>query len=231
MRKRILSITLVMAMIFTQISFVSAFAETTDTTTQTPIESAFTDANFLNAVRTVIGKTNGEHIYPSDVDSITKLEVGEMDIASLAGIEYFTGLKDLNCFVNELTELDLSNNEQLETLDCSLNLNLSALNVSNNTKLKTLDCSYGKLTELNVKNNTALTKLVVDVNPLGTLDISHNTLLENLDAKNAKLTLMDMSKNPKLKKVNITQNYITEDLYIPLSEFLLDVLDPKSFSI
>ena len=77
MRKRILSITLVMAMIFTQISFVSAFAETTDTTTQTPIESAFTDANFLNAVRTVIGKTNGEHIYPSDVDSITKLEVGQ----------------------------------------------------------------------------------------------------------------------------------------------------------
>lgn len=212
MKKRILSLTLIMAMIFTQISFISVFAETTtDASTQTPIESAFTDANFLNAVRTVIGKTNGEPIYPSDVENITSLNVERKRIVSLAGIEYFTGLKELIVAANKIGEADFSKNEQLEIIDCSYNTTLKTLDVSNNPKLQTLECNYGKLSRLDITNNPELKRLLCFSNSLHTLDISHNPLLEELDAKSMGLTLIDMRNNPNLKKVNITQNYISQD--------------------
>lgn len=142
MKKRILSLTLIMAMIFTQISFISVFAETeAGTSTQTPIESAFTDANFLNAVREIIGKTNGEHIYASDVENIEELDVIEREIVSLEGIEYFTALKTLYCYDNHIESLDLSGNVNLEYLDCSWNAELTSLNISNNSALEALECN------------------------------------------------------------------------------------------
>ena len=39
------------------------------------IESAFTDEIFLTVVRELVGKTNGEHIYRADVETITELIV------------------------------------------------------------------------------------------------------------------------------------------------------------
>lgn len=212
MKKRLLSLTLVMAMIFIQISFISVFAETTaDTSTQTPIESAFTDVNFLNAVRTIIGKTNGEHIYQTDVENITKLNIERKKIADLAGIEYFTGLKEIYITANKLTELDFSQNKQLEKIDCSYNTKLASLNISQNSKLKALECNYAKLTDLDVSNNPELTRLICFSNKLRGLHIDKNPLLEELDAKAMGLPGIDMRSNPNLKKVNITQNYMTEE--------------------
>lgn len=213
MKNKLLSAITIMAIVITQLSFVSVFAATPSsaTATQTPIESAFTDAKFLSAVRTAIGKTNDEHIYPSDVESVTELNIERKKITNLAGIEYFTGLKELYAAANKLVSVDFSRNEQLEKIDCSYNTSLLELNVSNNLKLKTLECNYGKLSKLDVSNNPELTRLICFSNKLRTLDVSKNPLLEELNAKGMGLALMDMRNNPKLNKVNITQNYISED--------------------
>lgn len=209
MKKRLLSLTLVMAMIFTQISFISVFAETTaDTTTQTPIESAFTDANFLNAVRKVIGKTNGEHIYPSDVENIEKLKVVNKNIVSLDGIEYFTGLKKLYCYDNNIVNLDLSSNVNLEYLDCSYNMDMETLNVTNNIALKELECNYTTLERLDVSKNINLTRLIGYSSWLRTLNVSNNTMLEELDIYDAKLPNIDVSKNDKLTYLDCSYNYM-----------------------
>ena len=93
--------------------------------------NAFTDAKFLSAVRTAIGKTNGEHIYSSDVENIKTLDVAEKDITSLNGIEYFTGLEELDCYATEIAEIDCSQNVNLKKLDCSYNMEMTSLNVSN----------------------------------------------------------------------------------------------------
>lgn len=107
-----------------------------------PIEAEFTDANFLNAVREIIVKTNGEHIYPSNLKNIKELDVSNSNITNLAGIEYFTSLEKLNCSHNKLQELDLSSN-----------INLKALDVSYNA-LKTLDLSHNSMaTEVNVDDD------------------------------------------------------------------------------
>jgi Leucine-rich repeat (LRR) protein len=55
----------------------------------------------------------------------------------MTGIEKFIYLDTLNCCVNQLSSLDVSNNIALITLICSFN-NLHVLDVSSNTALSVL---------------------------------------------------------------------------------------------
>lgn len=174
--------------------------------TSEPIESAFTDPAFLGAVRELVGKTNGEHIYPADVESITELNVSDKYIANLQGIEHFTALKELNCCFNELLELDLSGNPNLEVLDCSLNTELASVNVSNCPQLRTLDCSFTALERLDIRSNTQLTKLVCYSTRLRTLNTSNNPALEELDTYDACLVNLDVSNNKNLTYLDCSYN-------------------------
>ena len=206
--KKIISI-LTVLLLCTQ-TVLPIFADETDPTLL-PIESAFTDADFLAAVQETIGKTNDEHIYKSDVENITELDVSERDIKDMHGIEYFTGLKTLMCYANEIEELDLSHNTELEVLDCSLNLNLKSLDVSNNTNLKNLDCSYSSVEELNLENNLLLEKLDTCQMKLTSLDVTKNKNLKRLDCSRNRLTELDLSNNTNLERVICSNNYMDND--------------------
>ena len=128
------------------------------TPTGTDITADFTDAKFLAAVRTTIGKAEPTPIYENDVASIKSLSIEHKGIKSLAGIQFFTGLTELNCGVNELKTLDVSNNTELTILVCAVN-QLTELDVSNNTELTSLVCLTNELKTLDVSNNTKLTYL------------------------------------------------------------------------
>ena len=99
---------------------------------------------------------DANRIYAKDVADITELDVsGTYDavgeLTSLKGIEYFTSLKRLRCFYNQLTSLDISNNTALTYLYCNSN-QLTTLDVSNNTALTLLWCydNPGDGTQFNV---------------------------------------------------------------------------------
>ncbi|MDR0955364.1 MAG: leucine-rich repeat domain-containing protein [Rikenellaceae bacterium] len=132
--------------------------------------------------------------------------VGE--IASLEGIEYFTGLRELTCYGNQLTALDLSKNTVLTDLWCSDN-QLTSLDVSKNTALTYLNCSYNQLTSLDVSKNTALTSLSVSNNQLTTLDVSKNTALIDLSCGSNQLTALNVSNNTALIQLSCYSNQLT----------------------
>src|SRR5690606_28924100 len=113
-------------------------------------------------------------------------------IESLEGIEAFTNLTYLNCSINNISELDLSNNINLVHLDCSENL-LSELNLSNIINLGYLICADNNLTELNLSDNINLHYLGCNFNNLTELDLSNNSNLEILWA----------IFNPQLSYLNI----------------------------
>ncbi len=99
----------------------------------------------------------------STIRSVTKLSIygvisEEEKLTDLSDIEWFTGLKELDCSSHNLTALDVSNNTALTVLNCGYNA-LTALDVSKNTALTDLSCSGNNLTALDVSNNTALTDL------------------------------------------------------------------------
>ena len=56
------------------------------------------------------GIANDDYVTTASINTINTLDVNNMNIASLIGIEDFIGLKYLYCGLNQLTSLDLSNN-------------------------------------------------------------------------------------------------------------------------
>jgi Leucine-rich repeat (LRR) protein len=104
-------------------------------------------------------------IQRNEVKRIKSLNISNLNIQSLKGIEDFLSLEHLNCNNNHLTRLFLSKNRKLTTVYCAQN-ELLKLDVSENVKLHTLDCSNNQITMLNVSGNKALTSLNCHYNPL-----------------------------------------------------------------
>ena len=89
---------------------------------------------------------------------------GEGEIKDITGIEAFIKLDSLDCGINLLTSLDVSNNTALNYLSCGGN-QLTSLDVSNCIDLKYLDASgfargvnIYQLHASNQKQNTVYTK-------------------------------------------------------------------------
>ena len=157
-------------------------------------DAADITAEFDPAFATALQKkgyiTDSRHITPADVKGITVLDVSGTyedyvegkGLTSLKGIEYFTALERLECDINQLTALDISQNTALNSLECRRN-QLTALDVSQNTALNSLECRSNQLTALDVSQNIALEYLNCYENQLTALDVSHNTALGYLSCK------------------------------------------------
>jgi len=141
-------------------------------------ETNFPDENFRNFLLSESYGTDGM-LTEAEISYIDFIDVSDMGIKSLKGIEYFSALMYLWCDENQLTEIDVSKNTALTEFSC-YNNQLKTLDISNNTALDYLDCDYNQLTALDVSKNTALTGLFCDGNHLKSLDVSKNTALISL---------------------------------------------------
>ena len=141
----------------------------------------------------------------ADIKQISILDVNQQAIKDLKGIEYFSELTELYCWVNQLTSLDISKNVALMKLNCNVN-QLTSLDVSKNVALTELCCATNQLTSLDVSKNVALTKLYCWKNELTSLDVSRNVALTELYCNENQLTSLDVSKNNKLKSSYIDTN-------------------------
>ena len=120
-------------------------------------------------------------------------------------ISHNQGLKTLDCTNNMISLLDVSWNTGLEELNCSHN-GLTTLDVSRNTALKVLDCSSNALGTIDVSRNTSLVSLSCSENGLSQIDISRNTALKSLDCAANRLTQLDVSRNTALTDLNCFAN-------------------------
>ena len=148
----------------------------------------FPDAIFRNYMLSLFP---AGYLTSYDIANLTSLNVANKGIANMKGIEFFTELKELRCWSNSFTSLDLSSNTRLTYLDCAPNSNLTSLNVSNCSDLETLICYSTKITNLSVTNKPYLTKINCNSctslkslycysNNLTTLNVTGCTALENL---------------------------------------------------
>ncbi|MBO4459103.1 MAG: leucine-rich repeat domain-containing protein, partial [Clostridiales bacterium] len=187
----------------------------------------FPDANFRSWIKAHID--NGDDVLSqTEIANTQEIGVYGQSISNLKGIEYFTSLTVLDCYYNQLTSLDVSQNTALTDLRCNGN-QLTSLDVSQNTALTSLDCSFnqltsldmskntlltylncndnGSITSLDVSKNTALTDLRCNGNQLTSLDVSQNTALTSLDCSYNQLTSLDMSKNTLLTYLSCSENH------------------------
>ena len=168
-------------------------------------ETNFPDANFRSYLLSKEYGSDGV-ITDAEIAEITYIEVKEMNIANLKGIEFFTALAGLSCSNNQLTALDLSKNSALVYLQCSNN-QLTSLDITKNTVLTGLYCSNNQLTALDVSNNTDLTELYCEFNQLTSLNVLGCTALTDLSCYSNQLTSLDVTGCTSL---GLKKEYSTE---------------------
>ena len=159
---------------------------------------------------TIYGNVNGLNCYAAGHEPF--VDLGPLDFnggvqgpVSNLNISHNQGLKTLDCTNNMISLLDVSWNTGLEELNCSHN-GLTTLDVSRNTALKVLDCSSNALGRIDVSHNTALVSLSCSENGLSQIDISRNTALKSLDCAANQLTRIDLSRNVALTDLNCFAN-------------------------
>lgn len=109
--------------------------------------------------------------------ALTYLSCGGSYLTSL-NVSQNTALTYLQCFgawdpTSGISNLDLSNNAALITLDCQAFYKLTSLDVSQNTLLKSLRCSYNQITSLDLSQHTVLEYLACENNNLTSLNVKN----------------------------------------------------------
>ncbi len=136
------------------------------------------------------------------------------DVSNPNGLLNTTGtisLKELYCAGNNLSDLDTSQNNNLEVLDCADN-NLSLLNINNNTLLKTLNCSNNDLTNLDISSNTNIEDVNCNSNQLDNLNTAsvNNSTLTRLSCANNNLSSLLVNNYQALISLDCASNELTQ---------------------
>lgn len=151
----------------------------------------------------------GDHkVFTARINTVVSLNVSNLGIVDLTGIEGFTDLQKLYCQFNDLSSIDVSKNLNLKTLYCYDNL-LTDLNVSNNILLNRLFCYNNQLTNINVSTNTALKLFYCYNNLLSSIDLSSLTNMTILRGYKNNLTSLDVSANIALVELSVYSNTLT----------------------
>ncbi len=195
-------------------------------------EKNFPDPTFREIVARNWDNNQNGALDAEEISGIVYVHVNNYEgheLKSLKGIEYFTELGWLICYKTDITELDVSKNVKLCSLECRegklMKLDLSAntelttidvrsnklteLDLSANKKLTRLDCSGNKISSLNLSANTELTELLCSSNPLNGLDVTKCKKLTRLTCFACGLETIDLSDNTELTTLNIGENKLT----------------------
>ncbi len=168
----------------------------------------FPDAVFRNYVKEHFDTDNSNFLSSAEIAAATEIDVREMGIGSLKGVEFFTSLQNLYCYRNELTALDVSACRELEILRCYDNA-MTTLNVSGCTALYFLDCGGNMLTSLDVSGCNALEQLFCFDNQLTVLNIQGCQELQTLSCPRNLLRTLNVSGFSELRGLYCGDNMLS----------------------
>lgn len=212
-KTKILGLVLALIMFFTNLPFGSGIVHAEGEDDVAIIFDNFPDAKFREYINDNIDKDGSGSLSKAEREAVTEIKVGRTDYndtqyANLVGLKYFPNLQKLNCFDNNMDELNLSENPELIYLDCSQNNLRNTLDLSKNKKLKTLICKNNRIETLNLENNVALEKLEFTNNRVKDINLSKNINLIELICENNNLESLDLKNNTKLRILNFKLNGI-----------------------
>ncbi len=146
-------------------------------------EEKFPDLQFRKYVsEEVDGNSNGV-LSKKELKECSYIDVSNMGVSDLTGVEHFVNLTGLYCADNKLTVLDVSRNINITDLVCENNL-LHELDLGYNTQLGLLCCGGNQLTDLYLSKNQELYYLDCKGNSLQELNFRNNDSMEYLFCDN-----------------------------------------------
>ncbi|MFT5822351.1 MAG: hypothetical protein ACI8ZM_003607 [Crocinitomix sp.] len=143
------------------------------------------------------------------IDTVTVLNLINLEIADLTGVSDFANLRVLICLDNDLETLDISSNLLLESLNFSYN-NISILDISMNVNLVEIMASLNNLETLDLAANLLLETIEIDRNNFENLDVTNNTQLKRLRCGGNILEELNVTENLELELLDFKWNLLTE---------------------
>ena len=171
-------------------------------------EKNFPDENFRDYVAEEWDKNHDKYFSPSEIANAKWITCDNSGISNLKGIEFFTEIWLLECYYNNLTTIDLSNNKKLSYINCHHN-KLEKLDVSGLPLLETFYCGHNALPSIDVSKNEKLEDFDCQDNHLDTLDVSQNKELVKLSCGTNNLTELDVRENKKLKELSCYESKLS----------------------
>ncbi|KAF2328450.1 T9SS type A sorting domain-containing protein [Flavobacterium nitrogenifigens] len=141
---------------------------------------------------------------------VERINVSELHIQDLTGIEDFKALTSLNCSHNQITNLNVSKNILLSYLNCSYNY-IATLDITKNTLLNEFDCHSNRLTALDVSKNLELHYLDCGSNKIVILDISKNYDLRQLSCGLNKLLSLNLKNGNNGAWLGLSYAYMRDN--------------------
>lgn len=184
------------------------------------------DPNFKNALLELdYVNTNGDdEIQVSEAEAVISLHVNEKGINSLEGINAFVNIEVLACEDNNLTELDISQLNQLSVVRTRFN-KISSFVFPSPNNIVWLYASNNNLSDLssiNLESFISISILELNENPIGPMLELSNESLKKLSVDQCNLEEIDLSTLPNLESLNASYNPLVLDS--PLSSDSLKYL-------
>ncbi len=188
------------------------------------------DANFKSAlISEGIDTNNDSEIQVSEALATTEINISNLNISDLTGIEEFSNLEELNASGCQLTSLNLTNHSNLEILlipDNQIsNINLvnttslhyfvahnnllTSIDLSDLINLNFFDIRDNQLSSLDISNNQNINTIVADDNQISTFTSNTQSTLEDLTLDNNILTLIDLNNFQNIFGLSLVNNDLT----------------------
>lgn len=126
------------------------------------------------------------------------LNIVGLEIEDLKGIEYFTGITELDASHNNIKTLDLSGLRQLKKLNVAYN-NLTEIKFGQAYEIESLDCSNNSLTMLELAGFTRLLELDCSNNAIAVLNTAGLFQLKELDCSNNAMSAINVENMAALE--------------------------------
>lgn len=166
------------------------------------------DTNFKEAlIQAGIDTSDDGEIQLEEALIVDSINVTGKYIADFTGIETFKSLTYLNCYSNQLVNLDISRNNELDQLICSDN-KLTSLILGNQSNLTFLDCSSNFIKSLDLSHCSGLFNLKCQRNQIAMLDVTQNRNLFRLECNINKMSILILGDNPILTDIKCDHNLL-----------------------
>ena len=186
----------------------------------------FPDDNFRAFISDNLDWNHDGFLTEQEITGVTAIDVSNLGIKSLKGIEFFTALVYLTCTNNELTELDLSKNVNIYGV-ASQNNQLESINLANCSKLFQIWLDNNKLSSVDFTHCPAINILSCKNNLIKTLDLRKQANITDLQCDEGVDILY--SDTPGSSEILIDANNFPDDAF---RKFIADNFDwDKSSSL
>ena len=176
------------------------------------------DANFkAKLIALGVDTSNDGEIQYTEALIPTSLDISNLSIGNLTGIEAFINLTSLNCENNNITYLQI-NSSTMQELNCQNNPiqnlsfsggNLTILNVSNCPNMSSIYCGGNAISTLDLTGKPNLTSVFCELNQITALDVTGSPNLQYLSCRNNLIPVLDLTNNTALTDLNCGVNLMT----------------------